>query len=141
VTIAPSGYRRTGPAWLTVERVTARLASAVALSALLAGAAVVGIAPDAAHAQNRNPCVSKQEYRHPGSTQTKADLEKQWGVRGLGTFAYDTADPEQWFSRRYPACGYSRDEAYVEVWFSTSTRKWHSMTRYVAPDATLHGQP
>lgn len=95
------------------------------IAAALISAALVVFPADASHAEGNRACVSRGEFNHaqPG---TRAQLEREWGVRGHGT-AMERTDPlpigfhENWAPGlvliKYRFCPYGPKNGAVYVYY------------------------
>lgn len=112
---------------------------------LILAALTMTVAPAAsAQGEDHRACVSLREYRGADhapqkAIDTRAELEIRWDVRGLGRRVPEVSD-DVLTVRSYKACGFSRHEAAVWVWYRTRNDHTFSWYRGVEKHATLHGQ-
>ena len=126
-----------------------RIRTLAAVAATLSASLLVA-AP--AHAEDQRPCVSRTEYRGTQFDQTRRELEARWEVTGMGvpseTAWVTLPNGVSYPIIEYPACGYSRAEAYVgadygpiySIRVNPLDREVVGVERWMDYGATLHGR-
>lgn len=77
--------------------------------------------------------VSEFDYTYSALRPTRRELAKRWEVAGRGFREPLPMDlgPDTWKWRAYPACGFSKDQAWVSIVFDPATGKSKATVRSV----------